>query len=90
MPPPRPHEEITAEKYGNTLFAKVNNLLPAIKDAIVAKGHLPKTVTNLPGKITGMLLHLSFEEIEHAMADNDLLVDHLFDACNVLCQAESK
>jgi hypothetical protein len=31
-----------------------------------------------------MLLELNADEVQRALADNDLLTDHLFDACKVL------
>ena len=86
--PPRQHEDVMADRFGNAVYQKVNALLPTLKDGIVAKGVWPKMVTNLPGKITGMFLHMDSNEIEQVLSDNDLLVERMFDACEVLVKHE--
>jgi len=70
---------------GNMLHPKVTELLANIKDGLVKIGGWPSSYDpTVAGKITGMLLELNAEEVQRALADNDLLTDHLFDACKVL------
>jgi len=73
------------DAFGNMLHPRVTELLSNIKDDLVKIGGWPTSYEpTVAGKITGMLLELNADEVQRALADNDLLTDHLFDACKVL------
>jgi hypothetical protein len=79
------------ELYGNDLYAKINSLLPLVKDDLMAKKNWPFDSSQNPsGKITGMMLELDRDEIIRALSDNDTLMSHIFDACTVLTRDAKK
>ena len=81
----QPRVPSNGELYGNDLYAKINSLLPLVKDDLVTKNNWPFDSSQNPaGKITGMMLELDRDEIVRTLSDNDTLMSHIFDACTIL------
>jgi hypothetical protein len=78
------------DKLGAEIYPKVVKALADLKDGMVKNGSWPAAVneSDLPGKVTGMLLEMEALEVAKMSSDADELSEWILRACDVLSSAK--